>query len=831
MRARALTGLVARIGFASFVASFVFSCAANGQAIAPPTTAESREDWRRADGRPPVVVVAREGDPASAVAMAVLTEGIGGDHGPEVAVALAAILESRLDHAVNVVPSGLGVRARGLAGTPAESVALANALRAALFAAVTPAELDHVRRKVAALQHRALPDPSLDAFARCTGDVTSATSPRARLDADGPSLETVEGWRRAAAGLGRVAMATAGSSAVGDAVAEAVAHGAPWPAAAPTPSDLPAPVETRVYEATGDLAAGGARVSLAATVVRAEDGVRAAEALGDANGALAARLGGLAAPAQLRDVTATAHAHGGCLAVTFELAPRDLTADAPTRIATAVALARPEIASELRSAASDSAMPSRLAHRAGDPRDAADIAAWWALSTPAPDANARADAEPSIAVAVGIGAGRDTAPNDTSATARAGTIRSEVDRAVVAWHEPVVEARTRVEKGQGETWIALGSPCGTLAEMENDAGLGSAFAMAAADRTAAALRGTGAQAEAWAAPDGIGVVVHGPALPNESPEAQVRRLADAVGRSFAAEPVDRAAIARARARLLGEGERDDARALVTLADAIVPGHPSWLAPMGPLESLGRSSDAAVAARASALRAGPLRVAVLANASASQAEAAVRAVDRWIARRPFESRACPVASTPAPARPATYAVDARGTRTDGTEAWLAFALPSDDAPARRAAEWIAASLDGADGLLARGLGGGLARAWSARVVGGPRASALVVRIDAPSAALDAAVAQARALLDRVRQGSLSEPDRTRAGARLADQGLAASLDPSRRLGSLWRDPAPEPPEPPAPSLDALRAFADRWLRDDALVIVAVRPPRPQPKPPS
>jgi hypothetical protein len=819
VRARALTALVARIALASFVSA----CGASGHAIVPPVTAAAREDWRRAEGRPPVVVIAREGDPTSAVAMAVLTEGIGADRGAEAAVATAALLESRLDPTVSVIPSGLGVRARGLASTPAEGVALAGALRTALLAPVTTAELEHARRKVAALQHHPVADPSLEAFARCTGE---ATSTQARLDTDGPGLETVEGWRRAAAGLGRVAIATAGSSAVGDAVAEAIAHGAPWPTAASTPSDLPATVETRVYEATGDLSAGGARVSLAATVPRAEDGVRAAEALGDANGALAARLGGLDAPAQLRDVTTTAHARGGCLAVTFELAPRDLTADAPARIATAVALARQEIASEVESAASDSATPSRLAHRAGDPRDAADVAAWWALSTP--DGNARADGEPHIAVAVGLGVGRDTGPNDASATSKGTAIRSEVDRAVVAWHEPVVEARTRVEKGQGETWIALGSPCGTLAEMENDAGLGSAFAMAAADRTAAALRGTGAQAEAWAAPDGIGVVVHGPALPNESPEAHARRLADAVGRSFAAEPVDRGAVARARARLLGEGERDDARALVTLADAIAPGHPSWLAPMGPLESLGRSSDAAVAARASALRAGPLRVAVVADASASQAEAAVRAVDRWIARRPFESRACPVASTPAPPRPATYAVDARGMRTDGTEAWLAFALPSADASTHRLAEWIAASLDGADGLLARALGGGLARAWSARVVGGPHASALVVRVDAPSAALDAAVAQARALLDRVRQGSLSEPDRARAGAHLVEQGLAASLDPARRLASLWRGMAAEPP---TPSLDALRAFAGTWLKDDALVIVAVRPPRPPPKPPS
>ena len=155
-----------------------------------------------------------------------------------------------------------------------------------------------------------------------------------------------------------------------------------------------------------------------------------------------------------------------------------------------------------------------------------------------------------------------------------------------------------------------------------------------------------------------------------------------------------------------------------------------------------------------------------------------------------------------------------------------------------AEWLAAALDGADGLLERALGGGLARGWSARVVGGARAAALVIRIDSPAGALDAAVAQARGLLDRLRQGSLAAADVAHATTLLADRDLAASLDPSRRLLALWRS-APQgadtPPAPP-PTLDALRAFAATTLHDDALIIVAVRPPRspsdhppPSPKP--
>ncbi len=316
--------------------------------------------------------------------------------------------------------------------------------------------------------------------------------------------------------------------------------------------------------------------------------------------------------------------------------------------------------------------------------------------------------------------------------------------------------------------------------------------------------------------------MHGPPLPGESPEAHALRLADAVARSFAAEPIDRASVSHARARLLGEDGREDARALVTLADAIAPGHPSWIAPMGPVDALGRSSDASVGARASALRAGPLRVAVLGNESRAQADAAVRAVDRWIARHAGQSRTCPVPSAPSPPRPATYAVDA--PPGGSSQAWLALALTAGDAARTRAAEWIAATLDGSDGLLARALGAGLARAWSARVVGGTHASALVVRIDSAAGALDAAVAQVRALFDRLRQGSLAAADVAHAAALLADRELAASLDPGHRLLALWTGDAP-PTAPPA--LDALRAFASATLRDEALIIVAVRPPRPPP----
>ncbi|MBV9949637.1 MAG: hypothetical protein JOZ69_22540, partial [Myxococcales bacterium] len=237
-----------------------------------------------------------------------------------------------------------------------------------------------------------------------------------------------------------------------------------------------------------------------------------------------------------------------------------------------------------------------------------------------------------------------------------------------------------------------------------------------------------------------------------------------------------------------------------------------------------------AVRTASLRAGPLRVAVLANADAAQADAAVRAVDRWVARRPGETRTCPAAASLAGAHGGTYAVELPPGAS--AEALIAVPIPPGDPAARAAAHWIAAALDGPSGLLARALGrtgkpdsaeAGLASDSSASVVGSPRAPALVVHLVAPNPELDAAVAQTRALLDRVREGALRDEDRARAAAAIARESLGASLDPRRRTIDLWRAAPPSP----SPSLDALRAFAASMTRDESMVIVAARPPRPDP----
>ncbi len=770
------------------------------------------------DGRPPLSVIVREGDAKGAVAVAVTTAGIAPERGALAGVSLAALVEARLAARgvdVSAVGGWDGWRLRALVDSPADMARIVDAVRVALLTPVAPDEsaLAAVARKAAALARRPLLDPALVDVASCTGEAYSAG------DASAPRPAELEAWRRAAHGLGRVAIATTGSAALADSAARTLARAPAWPHAAPVTAAPWPGAPTAVYAASGEVEAGGARVVVTARTTSPERAVAAAPALGDPRGPLASRLAALDAPGRVRSVIATAHVDGGCLAAAIDLSARDLASDAPTRIATAAALARQELAVEIADGAAPADLGRQLIERAADPRDAAERAAWWSLA----GRHAGPDDQLTMAIAVGVAALRD-AP---TAAGAADAIRTEIDRATIAWHAPVVEARTFVERGQGETWVLLASPCATGPESSGDAGIGAAVAMAAAAQ--AAETGRDARFEPFVGIDGIGVLAHGPARSGESPQAHARRLADSIARAFAADAIEPRRAAQARIALLAHADETDSRALAALAGALAPAHPSWIAPQGTLFGLAGISDESVAVRASAVRRGPLRVAVLANADAPQAEAAVRAVDRWIARHPGESRACPATAAASTPRAGTYAVDLPAGAP--SEVLIGVPLPPADAAARTKATWLAAALDGAEGLLAHALGGDaagataggtpLARTWSAAVLGAPQTPSLVVRLAGPDANIDASVAQVRALLDRLRQGALRDEDGARAAAAIARAHLAAALEPRARIVDLWRGEA----SPTAPSIDDLRAFAAATLHDEAFVIVAARPPRP------
>jgi len=791
-----------------------------GPARAPTAHASESSGSRRAVGeaRPSLSVVSREGDARGALAIAVATQGVAPDRGALVGVSLAALVQQRLAAGgieATAIGGWDGWRVRALVASPAEAMSTLEAMTRAMLTPVSEGEpsLAAVTRRAIALASRTRATGPLLDVVRCTGEAYPSGN-----DAS-PSLAELEAWRGASHGFGRVAVGVVGAESLADAVAQAMRRGAPWPPGAPLDRGPRVATEARpiVYDASGDVEPGAARIVLTARTRTAEKAAAAASILGNARGPLASRLASLEAPAHLRSVTATAHVDGGCLAATVDLDARSLSVDAAARIATAASLARQETAVELGDLAPEPDLGRSLATRAADPRDAAERAAWWALAGSSSDLD---DEAMGIKLLVGLATAKDAA--QPAASARSDEIRSEIDRATLAWHAPVVDARARIERGQGELWVLVASPCGTSTESSGDAGLDAAVALSAALQSAEVAGD--AQPEPYVSSEGVGVLVHGASRLGEAPAAQARRLADLAARAFVGEAPSAAHFARARALLLLHASDPASRAMDALASALSPGHPSWVQPAGTAIGLASASDETLKMRAAALRAGPLRVAVLANADVAQADAVVRAVDRWVARRPGESRACPAVASLSTPRPGTYAVD----RPAGalSEAILAIGLPAGNRDALANATWLAAALDGPEGLLVRSLGpsGDGPRAgepmWGAQVIGAPLAPGLMIRLRAPDGAIDAAVAQARALLDKLRLEGPKADDWARAASAVASDRLAAELQPRQRLVALWLSR----PEPPSPSLESMRAFAAGYVRDDALLMIAARPAR-------
>jgi hypothetical protein len=760
--------------------------------------------------------------------MAVLTAGIAPEHGAEVAVALGALVEARLSAAgvedYRVVPSAEGFRVRALLPRNGSEVStgkvreLAATLRDALLTPLAKdgPEMNTVSRKLEALARRPLPDPLLYAVAECTGEPFAT-----RASGSEPPLTsgTVDAWRIASHGLGRVAFAAVGTREEVDALVAAVGGSAPWPLGAPVASSIPTLAENvQIYDATPDLPAGAARISVVVETPDSERAVLLANALGNPRGSLATRLSTLEPLARLRNVTATAHLGWGCVEITLDLPPPDGSADPPATLAEATDLVREEAVADLASVGNSSAGVHEIANRAGDPRDAAERLAYWTVAAAGPG-HSSAGVSPAPSIVIGVSAPRGSSAPELGERGRA--LRAELDRTVSARSEPVGDVRVKVERGQSDLWVLLASPCGTEAETEADAGSGAVAVVALADLAHHATEGSNAVVEEWVTADGLGLIVHAPPAPTESSAAVAHRVAELLAKTFGAlaESHD---LAAARTRLLTHPASPEVqRGFSMLADAIAPGHPSWLLPSGTIEGLERSSDETVRARLDALRAGPLRIAVLADHDTSQADVVLQTIGGWLPHRTRSPSTCAQGTNPNPPRPGTYAVEAPGASS--VDAWLAFPLPPGDTGSRASAELLVAALTARGGLLEHALGAGLARSWGAKVLESARAPALAVWIGSAQGSLDAAVAEARVLFDRLRQEGLTEADRTRALAKIADARLESTLDPKARLVALWRGDTDMPPSG-FPGLEEIKAFAARTLREEALTIVASRPPR-------
>lgn len=769
------------------------------EAERPRAFAEPTIELRESPSRPRVALLSREGDPRAAIALSVVT-----DEGGAAAVALAAIVERRLEARglprPRVAALRDGYRIEALVTDAGEATALVEAIRDALLTPLAEGseEVAHAKAYLQRLARQQV-DPAGEAIAACTGALSLRPDElRPLADANVAALEAL---RLRTHTTSRVAFSVVAPPPIVEATAAAVARSRAWPSGPPPSSAWPKGDEVEVQTSE---ASARARVTVALRVGDARDAMWVAERAGEADGPLVARLGGLPAPFRLVDVIATTRPRGGCLAATVEL-EHATGAGFEDLAAQAARLVEAELREGLAEARALPLFPDpwRRAREMTDPRDAAGLAAFWTLATPVPDEPLRETVLASL-------------PSPKSS--RKATEKRFRDALRAEAPPPrSVEHRIRVERGQNRLWLLLGSPCGLLSESSSDAGTTALSLLSAAARGA----GRGVILEPWLSADGTGLLAHATRLPGESSEALADRVATEAARALTSTARSSGSFPKARALLLSRLAREDGRegsAFEIAAEALSPSHLSWIAHRGSFDSAARVGVEAVSLRTEAFLQGPLRVAVLADDTEDQGQAAARTIARWLSEAPKQAKHCSRPSSRVAPRPGLIEVELpKGAQ--GARAIVAFPLPGETPSA--SVDLLAAALNGEGGLLARALAPSAFATATARPMGGSLVPSLFIDVRAPEDQIDAAVAQLRALFATLADGGPSADDFSRAVREHREATLEALLDPRRRIVDLWLGEGAVPlPDPP--SLPTLQSLAASVFQEDRAVIVLARP---------
>jgi hypothetical protein len=677
---------------------------------------------------------------------------------------------------------------RLLCSSPAEAREAVRALTAALLDPIGAGDGDlaPVARALAGARALAVAGPAELAVRACSGELAMIPG-AATLDPSSPAGRAqLEAWRARAHGFASVALGAIGPQALIDAAADAHATTPAWPAGTEPDDAWPA---LDSFGVEGD-DARRRRASVALRLASPSAALEAARVLGAPASRVAERLAALEPAWSVERVLASARPRGACLRV--DVAPTGQEAPEPTALAAALLIAEQEAERAARAVSEDLVALEAAALAPADPREAAAAAAWRLLA-------ARLRPGPTRRSRLWLTRRAEAGP------AAARVLERELGR--VAARPPGVELRSRFEPGQGETWMLLASPCGTAGEASEDAGAGALAMHALGGREAAG----DVALEPWISPDGLGLLAHGARRPGESTEAHAERVADALGRALAARRASSGRVAAALPELLDAIGPGSAPAREAAWQALCPGRPSWLEPRGTWRALSGLGPETADARRRALLAGPLRLAVLANADEHQATTARSAVERWLLPLP-RSAACPSGPPPAPT-PGERRID---DPDRGPRAIVAVRL--DPAPANAApdaAHWTALLLGRPGGWLDAALGRPALATATARVLGGARARSLVVEIHAAPGSVAAAVAQTRALLDRLSRGAAGAADVETLVTETAHLEDEAHLDPRRRIVDVWHgvDAAP------VPELATLRRLQRQLAAERHVVIVA------------
>ena len=755
----------------------------------------ARLKLRDAAHHPRLSLVARGGDPSPAIAIAVAH-----DYGSEASTALATLVETRVRAAgfdtAESRPHAAGYQVRALVDGPEQA---GRFVRAATAALLTPVENDEramaiIARRLEALKSRTWRGPTEAAAATCVGELgilPDAPLLDARSTAGRQRLEQL---RQGAHSLGGIAFGVLGAQPVLDATTLALDATPPWPKGR-GPTDV---WPDRDLVGSDPSPADGRRLSIALRVPETAGAIAAARTLASPSSELNTLLGSLDPPWAMDRVVSTTRPRGACLRIDL-LGPTEGAAPAPQAVARVAMIASVETRAALDATPASPWTLEDSVLRTADPRAAAAAAAWGALS-------GRLDA----------GAPRRIVsyqpPPSEAGDRTVAELRAELDRLEKQWARPVVDVKSRVEAGQGEIWMLLASPCGTAMEDATDAGW-RGLAM----RTAAMRETDDISLEPWVTPDGVGILAHGARSgPAETPAAHAARVGAALGRAITT-TLSATDFAETRPTLVADIGPAPQPNWWMAVESLAIGHPSWLEPRGTFQSVTNATLHETEHRRRMLVGGPLRLAVLASWDAAQAGAAGSAIDRWI--RPFKTdQQCP-AGTTRKARAGEITIE-----TDDDSHLRARAIVGAPLPARAGAglapeaRWTAWLLNRPGGWLDRALERpGLASRAEAKLLGGGRAAALIVEIDALDESLTEATAQVRGLLARLASGAVTAAEADRARQHFAGARRAAQLDPRRRVVDLWHGGAPTR----EPDVASLRRFHAQAFRSESHVLVYVK----------
>jgi hypothetical protein len=766
---------------------------------------------QRFSNKPSLVVVEREGDPQPWIAFSVRLP-------PDSVISetLGALLESRLSRQLQI-PVVLQTHQDGfhLGFSVSETISIPQLLSSIRTAMLTPfvmnrADVALVDARLKALRVLGRNRPHFAGTVSCTGEAQLDHQRQLPSMMLSSTWTQIESWRKDAFTTERVAVSFVGPHPKIVSFGQAYASHPDWPHAPALPLDSPKGAPTTLY-VNHDIDSKHARLSVSFRFPTRADAIKLAERSLHPRMPLIARLKTLPIAFRVSRFVSTVRPAGSCFSLEVTSEETSLGSKQLQEVsAIASAVIQQEIDIERKPTPGDFGLVERRIRALPSTQEMAAAAGWWALTSD----SATPSAVPQRIVALGIpsrsfpkGSNLGTPFNTTKLDAA--PLQQQLDLASQRFQTPVVERQIGVERGQGEVWMLLGQPC-PLVETQQEAGL-SALALSS---MAIELQGDrGIQIEPWISAHGVGLIGHATIQDQkETPEQLSERIGDVLARLYFARGPSSAGLVQAR-RTLTEFLSDPIqRSRSAAISTLIPNFVTQSQPWGLLDVVESVGYDATRIRWEALTQGPLRVAVLANASNAQGQAGVNAVDRWIVRSSTQ-RTCPALGSAPTLAAGVYSLE---------NSWQKLAVSYLVVPlvtAEDHAELTKILLTSGNSMLPKVLGNSGVQS-EVRVVGmNPGTQGLMIELRGQPQAVEDATQQVRALLKRLEEGAVLPVEFQQAKLAWSEQQITSKGSAKHRLVALWNKKQPKTQEI---SLASLKSWLAKNRLSSHVMVVRTQP---------